>query len=245
MRPPVVAFYGPPMNGAAERNHAIYEDLWSLYDLFPHDGWSAWNEIAPSYRPGKTLEIGPGKFPHVPIDGTYFVDLSRVALDALSERGGLCARATTPLPFPDGTFELVCLFEVLEHLEDDAGFLKEIQRVMRPGGALFFSCPMNPAYWTYYDKVMGHERRYRGEELTTRLEAAGFEVERICARHDRMDRWFGAVFGFGTKYLGRFTSRIVSRYLPKVAALPWEWRDTTDFTEAEQRGGVTVRARKR
>jgi hypothetical protein len=53
------------------------------------------------------------------------------------------------------------------------------------------------------------------------------------------------VFGFGTKYLGRFTSRIVSRYLPKVAALPWEWRDTTDFTEAEQRGGVTVRARKR
>ena len=84
------------MNTAAERNHAIYEDMWSRYELFPHDGWSSWSAIAPFYKPGRTLEIGPGKFPHVPIPGTHFVDLSRVALGALHEHGGLCARATTP-----------------------------------------------------------------------------------------------------------------------------------------------------
>ena len=54
----------------------------------------------------------------------------------------------------------------------------------------------------------------------------------------------GAVFGFGTKYLGRLTARIVRHYLPRVAALPWEWKDGDDFTEAEQRGGVTVQAQK-
>ncbi len=232
------------MNTAAERNHAIYEDMWSRYELFPHDGWSSWSAIAPFYRPGRTLEIGPGKFPHVPIPGTHFVDLSRVALGALREHGGLCARATTPLPFPDASFELVCLFEVLEHLEDDAGFLREVARVLAPGGTLFFSCPVNPQYWTYYDKVVGHERRYRGSELRERVSAAGFQIDQVCARHDRMDGWFGAVFGFGTKYLGGLTARIVRHYLPRVAALPWEWKDGDDFTEAEKRGGVTVRAHK-
>lgn len=232
------------MNTAAQRNHAIYEDLWSRYDLFPHDGWSSWSAIEPYYKPGRTLEIGPGKFPHVPIAGTHFVDLSRVALSALHEHGGLCTRATTPLPFPDASFDLVCLFEVLEHLEDDAGFLREVARVLAPGGTLFFSCPVNPQYWTCYDKVVGHERRYRGSELRERVSAAGLRIEKVCARHDRMDGWFGAVFGFGMKYLGGFTARIVRHYLPKVAALPWEWQDGDDFTEAERRGGVTVRARK-
>jgi SAM-dependent methyltransferase len=134
---------------------------------------------------------------------------------------------------------------VLEHLEDDVGFLREIHRVLRPGGTLFFSCPVNPDYWTYYDKVVGHERRYRGSELRERLAATGFVIDQVCARHDRMDGWFGAVFGFGTKYLSRFTAGIVRRYLPEVAARQWEWQDGDDFTEAEQRGGVTVRAHKR
>ena len=234
------------MNAAAERNHAIYEDLWTHYELFPHSGWAhAWTEIEPLYQTDRTLEIGPGMFPHVPIAGTYFVDLSRHALKALAAQGGLCAVATTPLPYPDERFDLVCLFEVLEHVAEDEALLSEIARVMTPGGHLFFSCPCNPDYWTYYDKVMGHERRYRGSELAERLDRAGFVIEKVCPRHDRMDGWFGAVFGFGTKYLPKFTSRIVRHYLPKVAALPWKWNEGSDLHPAEVMGGVTVRARKR
>lgn len=231
------------MSAASDRNHAIYEDLWTHYELFPHDGWSSWQEIAPFYKPERTLEIGPGMFPHVPIPGTHFVDLSMVALSALGERGGHCVRATT-LPFPDAHFDLVCMFEVLEHVDDDHGLLTEVARVLRPGGVLFLSCPMNPAYWTYYDKVMGHERRYQKEDLLAKLAAHGLVVDRVCARHDRMDGWFGALFGFGTRYLAGFTARIVRRYLPKVAAQPWQWRDGDDLSEAEQRGGLTARARR-
>jgi len=234
------------MNAAAERNHAIYEDLWTHYELFPHNGWShAWAEIEPLYQKDRTLEIGPGMFPHVPIAGSHFVDLSRVALKALAGQGGLCARATSPLPYEGERFDLVCLFEVLEHVAEDEALLREVARVMTPGGHLFFSCPCNPEYWTYYDKVMGHERRYRGSELLERLDRAGFVIEKVCPRHDRMDRWFGAMFGFGTRYLPAFTASIVRRYLPKVAALPWQWYEGSDLSQAEAMGGVTVRARKR
>lgn len=235
------------MDAAGKKNQAIYDDIWTHYDLFPHDGWSAWSEIAPFFEaagPTRTLEIGPGKFPHVPIPGCNFIDLSRSALSVLSEKGGLCSRATSPLPFADGAFDLVCAFEVFEHVETDEELFAEIARVLAPGGVLFFSCPMNPDYFTYYDEVVGHVRRYRADELPTKLSRSGLKLERACARHDRMDGWFGAVFGFGTRYLAGLTSRIVRHYLPKVAALPWEWRDGDDLTEAEQRGSVIGRARR-
>lgn len=233
------------MDAAAERNQQIYEDMWSHYSLFPHDGWSVWREIEPYYEKarGHALEIGPGMFPHLPIEGTHFFDLSTVALTALRERGGLCVRAATPLPLLDQSVDLICLFEVLEHVDADVELMRELRRVLRPGGVVFFSCPMNPDYFTYYDKVVGHERRYRGDELRDKLRSAGLVIEAHCARHDYMAPWFGAVFGFGTRYLSRFTSRIVKHYLPKVAALPWTWKEGDDLSEAEQRGGLTARAR--
>jgi hypothetical protein len=117
--------------------------------------------------------------------------------------------------------------------------------VLRPGAALFLSCPMNPAYWTAFDAEAGHVRRYRGAKLLSRLRAAGFEVERVCARHDRMDGWFGALFAFGVRRLPRITARIIEHYLPRVAATPWPWRDGDDLSVAEARGGITVRARRR
>ena len=59
-----------------------------------------------------------------------------------------------------------------------------------------------------------------------------------------MDGWFGAVFGFGTRYLAGMTARIVRHYLPKVASLPWTWLDSGDLADAEARGGVTGCARR-
>ncbi len=235
------------MDAAGTKNQAIYDDLWSYYDLFPHDGWAAWAEIAPIYNqtsPSRVLEIGPGKFPHVPIAGSHFIDLSRAALHELKNNGGLCARATTPMPFADGAFDLVCAFEVFEHVEQDEALFAEVARVLSPDGVLFFSCPLNPDYFTYYDEVVGHVRRYRGVELRDKLLGQGLQIDRACARHDRMAPWFGALFGFGTRYMSGMTARIVRHYLPRVAAEPWPWRDGDNLEEAEARGSVIARVRK-
>jgi SAM-dependent methyltransferase len=236
----------PALGTALDRNRAIYDDLWRHYSLFPHDGWSSWREIEPyAMREGaRVLEIGPGKFPHVPVGRGVFLDLSTSALGELRAAGACCVRGASPLPFGDGSFDLVCLFEVIEHVDDDGALLDEIARVLVPGGTLFLSCPMNPAYWTYYDEVIGHVRRYRAADLEQRLAAHGFTIERSCARHDRMDRWFGALFGFGMKYLPGTTARIVKRYLPQVAAIADPWTDGPSLADGERRGGITLRARR-
>jgi SAM-dependent methyltransferase len=233
-----------PEPAARARNKALYGDLWQHYHLFPHDAWSAWPEIEPFSRGARRLEIGPGMLPHLPMEGTTFIDLSAFALRSLAARGGRSVRGADPLPFRAFAFDLACMFEVIEHVDDDARLLAEIARVLRPGGVLFLSCPMNPAYWTAFDAQAGHVQRYTGDRLRSRLEAAGFAVERVCARDDRMDRWFGWLFAFGVRRLPRLTARIIEHYLPPFAATPWAWKDGADFSEAERRGGVTVRARK-
>src|SRR5205814_959549 len=153
------------------------------------------------------------KFPHVPPERTVFVDLSMNALFALQQAGGRCVRGASPLPFADGTFDLVGMFEVIEHVDDDGALLDEVHRVLVPGGTLFLSCPLNPDYWTYYDEVIGHVRRDRAADLEQKLATHGFAIERSCARHDRADKWFGFLFGFGVRYLPRIMAPIIKHYL--------------------------------
>ena len=242
MARPATSIVGP----AHEYNRIIYEAGWRYYTLQPHTIWSSWKEIEPFAHEGeRILEIGPGKWPHLPVDRAHFVDLSEDALTALRAAGGNCTLGTGPLPYDDAAFDLACFFELLEHVDDDAGFLAEVARVVRPGGVIFLSCPMNPDYWTYYDAFVGHVRRYRENELIQRLDAAGFTVERLCARDDRMSRIYGRMFAFGLLHLPRFTTMLVSLALPAVAGKAWTWVDGASLGEAERRGGVTLRARRR
>src|SRR2546422_1028219 len=74
-------------------------------------------------------------------------------------------RPAARLLFADGAFDLVCLFEVIEHLDDVHALLPELARVLLPGGPLFLACPMNPPYGTYYARVIGHVRRYPAGDL--------------------------------------------------------------------------------
>lgn len=69
------------------------------------------------------------------------------------------------------------LFDVLEHIEDDEGFLRALHGVMRPGGRLYLTVPAFRALWSSEDDLVGHHHRYTLGLLTSRLGAAGFSID--------------------------------------------------------------------
>jgi SAM-dependent methyltransferase len=81
------------------------------------------------------------------------------------------------LPFA-GCFEIVGLFDVLEHCEDDRQALRECHAVLVPRGYLALTVPARPELWSSYDEFSGHMRRYTREELTMKLTQEGFTVTR-------------------------------------------------------------------
>ncbi len=109
----------------------------------------------------RQLEVAPGLRPRLPIEGTQFVDISAPALVKLRGRGARVARGqVNSLPFADGTFDLVCAFDIIEHVDDDDGALAELARVAKSGGTLLISAPLHASLWTPFDEFVGHKRRY-------------------------------------------------------------------------------------
>lgn len=91
------------------------------------------------------------------------------------EARGLSARPSLG-GVADGSTDFVYTLNVLEHIEDDAGALAEIFRVLAPGGRLLIYVPAFEALYSSMDRAVGHCRRYHMGPLKTRVEAAGFEV---------------------------------------------------------------------
>ena len=81
------------------------------------------------------------------------------------------------IPF-DSEFDLICAFDVLEHVDDDRRALGEIARALRPRGGILLSVPQHPFLWSSADEIGRHRRRYRRAELADKCRAAGFEVVR-------------------------------------------------------------------
>ena len=87
------------------------------------------------------------------------------------------------LPFDDATFDVVIAAEVLEHIHEDRGALRELHRVLRPGGLIAVTVPRwwpERVCWAlsseYHDVPGGHIRIYRRRQLTDRLRQTGFVV---------------------------------------------------------------------
>jgi SAM-dependent methyltransferase len=72
-------------------------------------------------------------------------------------------------------FDLVCAFEVLEHIEQDVAALREWASLLAPGGHLLVSVPAWQHLFGPADEAAGHIRRYAPEELEGRLREAGLE----------------------------------------------------------------------
>jgi SAM-dependent methyltransferase len=73
---------------------------------------------------------------------------------------GFVAASITDLPFGGDQFDLVCAFDVIEHVEDDLRSAQELMRVCRPGGVVSVTVPAFMRLWSHHDVVNHHYRRY-------------------------------------------------------------------------------------
>jgi SAM-dependent methyltransferase len=116
-------------------------------------------------------------FPHARVVGT---DLFAEGLSFARRRfaGELIQSDFTHYNERDA-FDLIGLFDVLEHLDDDRKALQALRQQLRSGGCLLLTVPAHMALWSDYDIASGHRRRYTRPQLMATLSEQGFEV-RYC-----------------------------------------------------------------
>jgi len=161
-------------------NRGFYESLWADARLVGPERFNTWplvRELATAAP--RRLEVAPGLRPRLPLEGTCFIDLSHAALRRLRQHGAQAAHGMIgALPVASGGFDLVCAFDILEHVADDDGALAELARVAAPGATVLLSVPLHPQAWTPFDDFVGHCRRYEPAQITERLARHGFAIER-------------------------------------------------------------------
>ncbi len=162
-----------------EANLGFYESLWEGADLVEAERFNTWPLMQRLCAAAtRRLEVAPGLRLHLPIAGTQFVELSAAALAVLRARRAAAVRGSiTALPLASAGFDLVCAFDIVEHVDDDDSALAELARVTAPGGALVLSTPLHPARWTPFDAAVGHRRRYEPAPLLAKLARHGLAVE--------------------------------------------------------------------
>ncbi len=78
---------------------------------------------------------------------------------------------------PDAAYARIYSLNVLEHIEHDVEALKQLRRILQPGGKLLIYVPAFQLLYTSFDAEIGHFRRYTRAGLVVKLRAAGFTVE--------------------------------------------------------------------
>jgi len=143
--------------------------------------------IAPQLPAGyRVLEVGCGTGNTLRMLQHACSGASLIVGIDLFEEGLVYARRRTGLPLVRARieqtpfavpFEMVGMFDVLEHIEDDRASLREVRGLTAPGGYLLLTVPANMALWSRFDEESHHCRRYEPDQLRDCLAAAGFSVD--------------------------------------------------------------------
>lgn len=105
------------------------------------------------------------------------VDVSPEAIDFCHKRGlrEVQLASLTALPFEAASFDAILVADVLEHVEDDLGALRELRRVSADDAVLVATVPAYEWLWSQHDVFNHHFRRYTRPMLVERVRAAGWE----------------------------------------------------------------------
>ena len=119
----------------------------------------------------------------------------------LLQRGVTHQVDITKVPLPDASYDIVMAHHVLEHIPDDRAAMREMFRLLKPGGVALLSVPINPTRPTYENPAItgkaerrahfsAHDHlRYYGVDFADRLGQIGFEVETFRMPQDQEVRY--------------------------------------------------------
>ena len=94
--------------------------------------------------------------------------------------GSVLKTSLERIALPNGCASAVTAMDVLEHLEDDAGALKELVRLLRPGGVAVVTVPAMPSLWSDWDEALHHIRRYTRRGLRDLVSQTDVDVLRVA-----------------------------------------------------------------
>ena len=83
------------------------------------------------------------------------------------------------IPFEDGVYDVVCLFDVLEHVNEDYETLVAIRRLLKPGGHVIITIPAYQWLWSAHDTVLHHFRRYSYNGFKSLFTQAGYKADKL------------------------------------------------------------------
>ncbi|MDA8406333.1 MAG: methyltransferase domain-containing protein [Deltaproteobacteria bacterium] len=168
---------------------------------------------------GVVLKHFESKFPDLVLTGSdIFMEglkfarnrLSRVTLNQIDLRS---------IPF-ENEFDVVGMFDVLEHVTEDESALKEVYKAVKSKGGVIITVPQHPALWSETDEVAFHKRRYTRNELRVKLMRAGFDIVSISSFMtillplmiaNRLFRKSGACGGTGELEMPLFLNYLLGR----------------------------------
>jgi SAM-dependent methyltransferase len=181
----------------------------------PLNAWLRWDAVVPILDElddvSSVLEIGAGvgafaarlagRYDYLGLEPDPASCAAAKERLAAVGRGRMLCADTSALE-PATTFDLVCAFEVLEHLEDDIGALRDWRERVRPDCWILLSVPARPGRRTRHDVMVGHVRRYDRRGLAAVLAEAGFADVRLLS------------YGFPAGYLLELARDVLARLAP-------------------------------
>lgn len=178
------------------------------------------NKIIPPQS--KVLDLGCGLGFTTALLASSCKDVSIVGVDKVEHSPwkelkkfgcDFCVCDATSLPFLTKSFEVIASFGVMEHIDSEMKFLREINRCLQNGGYnILFQLPNKYSFMEYMSKKMDiwhHERTYSGDDIKELIRVCGFVTICIAREHvipaqvNRISRTFGNLFDKNHRELSR------------------------------------------